>query len=74
MKVKDLFISFITKMGFYKDILKEEIYFLFDGSKMDINEELTIEEKGLFDHSVILVLDTKGILGAKNLNLFIKFK
>ncbi len=41
---------------------------------MDINEELTIEEKGLFDHSVILVLDTKGILGAKNLNLFIKFK
>lgn len=74
MKVKDLFISFITKMGFDKDILKEEIYFLFDGSKMDINEELTIEEKGLFDHSVILVLDTKGILGGKNLNLFIKFK
>ena len=74
MKVKDLFISFITKMGFDKDILKEEIYFLFDGLKIDINEEQTIEEKGLIDLSAILVLDTKGILGGKNLNLFIKFK
>ena len=65
MKVKDLFISFITKMGFDKDILKEEIYFLFDGLKMDINEEKTIEEKRLIDNSIILVIDSKESEGQK---------
>lgn len=72
MKVKDLFISFIKRIGFKEDILTKEIYFLFAGLTIDINEEKTLKEKNLGNNNIILVLDTKGIIGAKSLNLFIK--
>ena len=65
IKVKDLIIAFINQIGFNTSILDKDIYFLFNGSKIDINEEKTLEQMQIFDPSIILVIDTRGVLGAK---------
>ena len=64
---RTLFKEFITKIGFNKKILGKEIYFLCNGLKMDLNEERSLLNMKIFDGTIILVVDTKGILGAKNI-------
>ena len=64
LKTKDLFIKFITRLGFTKELLDKNIAFLFNGIKIDHNEEKTLREMGIGDNSIIVTMDLKGIIGA----------
>jgi len=65
MKFKDLCINFITRLGFKKEIIEsKDIIFLFNGTKVDINQNKTLRETGIENYSKILVLDIKGLIGA----------
>ena len=66
MKMIDLFIKFITRLGFKKDIIGNDICFLFNGGNININQyNKTLREMGIENNAKILVLDLKGIIGAK---------
>ena len=65
MKFKDLYINFVTRFGFKKDIIEnKDILFLFNGTKVDINQNKILREMGIENNSKILVLDLKGLIGA----------
>ena len=62
--LKTLLEEFVRKIGFDKKILNRDIYFLYNGIKMDINDIRSVIDLNINDSSIILVVDTKGILGA----------
>ena len=64
ISLKTLLEEFVRKIGFDKKILNRDIYFLFNGLKMDINDIRSVIDLNINDSSIILVVDTKGILGA----------
>ena len=57
IKVKDLLLAFAEEVNIDKRNLGKNIFFLFNGSKININEEKNIKEYGLRDFSIITVLD-----------------
>ena len=66
MKIIDLFTKFITRLGFKKDLIGKDICFLFNGGNVDPKKyDKTLREMGLENNAKILVLDIKGIIGAK---------
>ena len=64
ISLKTLLEEFVRKIGFDKKILNRDIYFLYNGIKMDINDIRSVIDLNINDSSIILVVDTKGILGA----------
>ena len=64
LKIKDLLKEFITKIGFNVTVLSKDINFLHNGESLKINEERTVDEMRIYDNQAILVVDTKGIIGA----------
>ena len=64
ISLKTLFEEFVRKIGFDKNILNKDIYFLYNGIKMDINDIRSVKDLNFYDSCIILVVDTKGILGA----------
>ena len=64
LKIKDLLKEFITKIGFNVPVLSKDINFLHNGESLKINEERTVDEMRIYDNQAILVVDTKGIIGA----------
>ena len=64
MKVKDLFIKYILNLGLNKEVIGKSIFFLFNGLKVDHNEERNIGEFIHYDGANIIVLDTREIIGA----------
>ena len=70
MKFKDLCVNFVTRLGFKKDIIEnKDILFLFNGTKVDINQNKILREMGIENNSKILVIDLKGLIGAYFLKL-----
>ena len=66
MKIIDLLMQFITRLGFKKDIIRKDIFFLFNGLSVDEKQyKNTLREMGIQNNSKILVIDSKGIIGAK---------
>ena len=63
MTMKELFKEFILKIGLTVDVL-DDLMFLSNGSKFDVNCEETIKQKGIFDSSHIIVIDSKRVIGA----------
>ena len=64
MSLKNLFKEFIRKIGFDEKILQKDIYFLYKGERMNINEERDLRKMDLYDNAIILVMDVQGIIGA----------
>ena len=64
MSLKNLFKEFIRKIGFDEKILQKDIYFLYRGERMNLNEESNLRKMGLYNNAIILVMDAKGIIGA----------
>jgi hypothetical protein len=64
MKLAELFEAFIKKIGFDTEILGSDIYFLYRGGRMNLDEQRSLIEMDLVDNSTILVIDVKGIIGA----------
>jgi hypothetical protein len=68
LKVKDLLSQYISRMGLSDHIIGKEIFFIYNGLKIDEKEEKIIGQfffKGMLQ--TILVVDTKNIIGAKSL-------
>ena len=57
--------EFVRKIGFDKRILQKDVYFLYNGLRMNIYDTRSIKSMEIHDGTIILVVDTKGILGAK---------
>ncbi len=64
MSLKKLFKKFVRKIGFDEKILQKDIYFLYKGERMNINEEKDLRNMELYDNAIILVMDVQGIIGA----------
>ena len=69
-KVKDLLLQYISRMGLNDYVIGKEIFFIYNGLKIDEKEEKIIGQfffQGMLQ--TILVVDTKNIIGAKSLLL-----
>ena len=64
MKIKDLFVEYVKKLGLGPGIIGNEFYFLHNGLKVSQNDERTVGELGLNSGYNIIVIDTKDIIGA----------
>ena len=65
MKIKDLLIKYVIKMGLGPDILKNDsIYFMYNGLRIDRNENKTVDHFFLLGSPSLLVIDTNNIIGA----------
>ena len=64
MRMNDLFVKYITRLGLGPNVLGDSIFFLYNGSNIKINEQRTASELGLIDGSNIIVLDIKGVIGS----------
>ena len=64
MKIKDLLMKYVSKLGLGPNVMGNSIFFLFNGKQIDINEEQTIRDYGLKAGAIILVLDVKEVIGA----------
>jgi len=64
VRMKDLFVKYITRLGLGPNVLGQSIFFLFNGSKIKVDDNSTVAEIGLVDGSNIIVLDLKGVIGS----------
>ena len=65
MKVKDLLLTYVIKLGLGPGVMGESLFFLFNGQKLNLNEEKTVYEIGLHNGGHIVVLDKKEVIGVK---------
>ena len=68
--VKDLLLKYISRVGLSDYVIGKEIFFIYNGLKIDEKEEKKIGQyffPGMLQ--TILVVDTKNIIGAKSLLL-----
>ena len=63
MKIKDLIFKYVTKLGLGPNVMGTSLFFLFNGKKINYNEEKTIHEYGL-ENAHIIVLDPKEVIGS----------
>ena len=65
MKLKDFLLKYTSRMGISGSIIGKDIFFIYNGLKIDENAEESIGHflKGT-TNPIFLVLDTKNILGA----------
>lgn len=66
MKIKDLFVQYILKLGLGPNVLGQSIFFLFNGAQLKKDDERNINQAGLVDGSNIIVFDLKGVIGSYN--------
>ena len=64
MKVRDLFIKYVQRLGLGPHVLGDSIFFLFNGSKINKNDNRSVGDLGLVAGSNIIVLDLKGVIGS----------
>ena len=65
VKLKDLFLKFYSRLGLGQDVINSNsIFFLYNGSKLNNDENRTIEKMGINNYSSIIAIDTKNLLGA----------
>ena len=70
LKVKDLLLQYISRMGISDSLIGKDIFFIYNGLKVDEKEEKQVSQyffQGMLQN--ILVVDTKNIIGAKSLSL-----
>ena len=66
MKIKDLFIKYITRLGLGPNVMGDSIFFLFNGKKLSQNDNRELNQLGFTVNAGanIVVVDTKDIIGA----------
>ena len=64
MRMNDLFVKYITRLGLGPNLLGQSIFFLYNGSKIKVDDKRTVAEMGLVDGSNVIVLDLKGVIGS----------
>ena len=68
IKIKDLFLAYANKMEINPLSLGKEIFFIFNGHKVNINEQKDLISFGLKENFKISVFDSRNIMGG-NLNV-----
>lgn len=68
MKIKDLLFKYVTKLGLGPNVMGTSLFFLFNGKKINFNEEQTIHEYGL-ENSHTITLEY-----FQNISLYIDIK
>ena len=66
ISLHELFVAFIHKVNLDESVLGKYIYFLFNGGKLNINEQKSISSLGFKDADLIIVIDTSNLLGGIN--------
>ena len=66
VKVRDLLLAYARAMKVDIKYLGEKIFFLFNGYKINKNEEKTIIQFDLHNRSIITVVDSSNLIGGKN--------
>ncbi len=64
VKMKDILVQYVLKIGLGPDVIDQGIYFLCNGNKIKKNENRTLREMCFLNGTVIIVVDKKGIMGA----------
>ena len=64
MKIKDLLVQYILRIGLGPSVIGDSIFFVFNGLRIDQNEEQTVKNFFWQGSGQIVVLDTKNIIGA----------
>ena len=64
LRMKDLFINYVRKIGLSEYFLGKYLFFISNSNKIDVNETRTIKEMGMADNHLILVMDAKNLVGA----------
>ena len=64
LKVKELLKMYVLRIGLGPGVLKDAIYFIYNGLKVDNYEEREVGDFFGFNGTNIVVLDTKEIIGA----------
>ena len=64
MKVKDLLVQYVLKNGLGPRVINGNIFFIYNGLRIDQNEDKSVGEFFIGDFVNIIVMDTKNILGA----------
>ena len=64
MKIKDLLVKYVTRLGLGPNVMGDSLFFLFNGSKLNKNDDKTVGDLGLVAGSNIVVLDLKGVIGS----------
>jgi len=67
LKVKDLLVQYVSRVGISNSLIGKDIFFIYNGLKINEKEEKDIEHyffSGMLHN--ILVVDTKNIIGAKS--------
>ena len=66
IKVKDLLFFFAKEKGINPNILGKDIYFIFNGLKININEDKDLTSFGFRNWSSIITVDLKNIIGGNS--------
>ena len=66
IKVKDLLLTYAKKVEIDQNLLGRDIYFLFNGYKININEDKDLTSFGLKDGDKIIVVDSKVKIGGNS--------
>ena len=66
IKVKDLLLASAKEMGISPDLLGKDIFFLFNGTKIRINEEKDLISYGLDGYYTIIVLYKNNLIGGNS--------
>ena len=64
LKIKDLLLKYINRLGLGPGVIGSSIFFLFNGAKLDINENRTVGEMGMTSGTTVVVLDIRGVIGS----------
>ena len=64
MKIKDLFVQYVTRQGLGPGIIGDSFFFLYNGIKLNHKENRTIGELGINSGYNIIVIDIKDIMGS----------
>ena len=64
LKIKDLLIKYIERIGLGPGVMGSSIFFLFNGGKLDINENRDVTQMGMTSGSTVVVLDIRGVIGS----------
>ena len=64
LKIKDLLIKYINRLGLGPGVMGSSIFFLFNSAKLDLNENRTVGEMGMTSGSTVVVLDIRGVIGS----------
>ena len=64
IQMNDLFKHYVQKIGLDESVLDNDLFFISNANKININETKTIDEMGITDNHLILVMDSKNLVGA----------